>query len=192
EVYEKELCVHGKIHGAREDLRRVVIVAENERAVDHNAVISEAPNCSRIVTVAQVPLLVHLSQVECVEGFESDQSGDAAAALHQCQQPWIVSDIDADLAAPVDFQWDHCAKQLLGACSIDKQIVIDQQDEPAVELFDLRHNFVNRTLTKAAAVKGVNRTEVARVLATAPVLHRSRRSIALVFEDASIEFQTRE
>src|SRR5262249_36206265 len=61
-----------------------------------------------------------------------------------------------------------------------------------VELFDLRHNFVNGTLTKAAAVKGVNRTEVARVLASAPVLHRSGQSIALVFEDASIEFQPRE
>src|SRR5262245_50518254 len=71
EVDQKEFCPHGKIHSACEDIDRIVIVAENERAIDHYAVIAESPDGGSVVTVAQVPLLVHLNQVVCVERFEA-------------------------------------------------------------------------------------------------------------------------
>src|SRR5688572_28099511 len=163
-----------------------MVVPMHKRTVDHDAGITHHVDRRLEVLPLHVPPLSHLPQIFGAQRLEAEQRARATALRHHANEVPVARDVDRRLAEPVDAHPPHGIEQFPGFWHIHEQVVIDEEDQRAPGLLDLRTHITNRALPKAVPVEGVNGTEVAIESTSTSVLHQRNRRILLSLEHGAI------
>src|SRR5436190_16482921 len=98
-----------KVDAALNDVPVVVIVAENEGAINGQAMLAKPAQAVGVTAADQVPTFSHVPQVGGIQGLHADEDTAAAAFHHQAECFGVLSDMDARLADPVDTERNQLA-----------------------------------------------------------------------------------
>src|SRR5687768_6588975 len=163
-----------------------MVVPMHKRTVDHDAGITHHVDRRLEVLPLHVPPLSHLPQIFGAQRLEAEERARATALRHQANEVPVARDVDRRLAEPVDAHPPHGIEEFPGFWHIHEQVVIDEEDQRAPGLLDLRTDVTNRALSKALPVEGVNGTEVAIESASTSILHERNRRVPLSLEHGAI------
>ena len=194
----------GPVHGAREDRRVVVVHAEDEGAVDHDAEVVQAadggvvgrraggpaarPGVRRGRPAAgQVLRLAGAAQVHLVERLEADEQA-AQPALHRLLEEAGAEDgLDRPGRLPQAAHPFEAVEERLGERRAAEEVVVEEVEVTAGEAVDLGERVVDRLHVErpAAAEERLLVAEVADVRAAAAHDQRVRHQVPLALDEVA-------
>src|SRR3954466_15678482 len=173
---------------------RVVLVSEDERAINEDAMLSQI--CQRLAKPAlhRVEALVHRREVLFVETLEPDQYAAATRAMQFGEEFLVMRRIDAHLRDPADVELCQLREQRPARFQIGREVVVDEKENALLflQLAQFPDDVIDFATAVRARVKGLNRTEFARKPASAPRLDESDRQIPFPLEQSPVDADRRQ
>ena len=166
----------------------IVIVAEQEGAVDAQAMALEVGQRRLVAAAHGVERLVHVAQVGGVQALETDQHAATTARPGQGQQFLVVTGIDRHLAHPARLEGRERAHEFLRRFRFAGKVVVDEKKQPmpGLEFAEFRQHAIGIAAAGAALEKGLDRAKRTFEPATARGFHQTDRQIALAVEHAPV------
>src|SRR6185312_7898672 len=111
----------------QENLRRVMVEAEDEAALEGDAVAVKGRH-QLLVALRRVETFLRVPQVLSRDRFEAHQNPLAAALLGQREETGVVAQQDGREAIPLDLQGNEGCKELRRVVAVRDQVEIDEDE----------------------------------------------------------------
>lgn len=162
-----EAILFDPIGGAGEDVFRVVIEAEDEGAVDLNAVVMEEADAAGVFGRFR-SFLFGVGEIFVGERFEADKYAGASRERHLADERGIIGDVDRDCGAPDFFERTERAAKAAQVFAIRTEIIVNEDGVGLIVGFEFRDDLrrILHTIRHAQAVCG-EVAEAAAIMAAA-------------------------
>src|SRR5262249_17695776 len=125
---QEQLVLAGEVHTPLYDLTVIVVVAEDERTVNRQAVLSKGTKTLGVAAPGEIPALSHIAQVVRVERLHPDQYAQATTLDHEVQELGVPGNMDTRLANPVDLQGDQRPAKRPGLGRLADDVVVHDKE----------------------------------------------------------------
>ena len=183
-----DAAAHRPLDGPREDRRVVVVHAEDEGAVDHDAEVVQAADGGVVVgRGAEVLRLAGAQQVRLVQRLEADEEAAQPALDGLLEQAGPEHGLDRPGRLPEAAHPLEAVEERLGERRAAEEVVVEEVEVAAGEAVDLGESIVDRLHVErpAAAEERLLVAEVAEVRAAAAHDQRVRHQVPLALDEVA-------